>query len=89
MKAILLQAPEGQLDPALKPLIAEWSEPETALQVLRVLDMAVLGGAASGFAMQVLNLLLEKAIAREGTTYQAVTSLASWRAPAQNTKEQP
>jgi hypothetical protein len=79
LKELLLQAPDGQLDSSLHPLIQAWDEEPTSLQVLEVLDQAVYAGLVSDFVLSVLNYMLEIAIAREKTTYEAVVQQATWR----------
>lgn len=82
MKAILLQAPDSQLDPAVLAVIRKWSEPETAANVLEALDCAVYGGEASDFALNILETLLQLAIKKQNTTYEEVVKSATWRAAA-------
>lgn len=80
LKSILLEAPIDQLDPAVLNVIRKWDEPETAAQVLEALDCATDCGGASTFGMYVLEILLNNAIAKEETTYDAVVKEATWRA---------
>ena len=49
------------------------------LEILEVLDYVIHGSLASGFVVTLLQVLLDQAIEREGTTYEAVVALASWR----------
>lgn len=79
LKSILLEAPIDQLDPAVLNVIRKWDEPETAAQVLEALDCATDCGGASTFGMYVLEILLNNAIAKEETTYDAVVKEATWR----------
>ena len=79
LKEALLSAPDSQMDASLFPLIEKWDEFPTAIQVLEVLDRAVFGALVSGFALEVLEILLKEAITREGTTYEKVVALAHWR----------
>ncbi len=78
-KALLLDAPDSQLDKSLKPLIQKWSEPPSALSILEVLDKAVHGGLASKFAMEVCEILLKDALMRENITLDNLVKQASWR----------
>jgi hypothetical protein len=84
MKAILLEAPETQIDPEVLKIVKRWAEPETAANVLEALDCAAYMGGASGFAMGVFDILLKSAIDNEETTYEAVVAVAdaSWRKAA-------
>lgn len=75
----LLAAPESQLDPSMKPLIEKWADDPTPIQVLEVLDHCVHGALASGFVIQVLEILLRDALKREGITYEMVVEKATWR----------
>jgi hypothetical protein len=79
MKDLLLTAPDSQLDDSAKPFIRDWSEPPTALQILRVLDHCTYTGGASGFVMTALDILLQEALVREGTTLKAIAPQATWR----------
>ena len=79
IKALLLEAPDNQIDPAVLNVIRTWSEPQTALNVLEALDTAVYCGGASEFAMQALNALLAIAIKTENTTFESVVQRATWR----------
>ena len=79
MRDKLLTAPEGQIDPAVLKIIERWDSPGTAANVLETLDCAVYCGGASEFVMQVLHILLERAIISEKTTYDAVVKNATWR----------
>jgi hypothetical protein len=75
----LLQAPATQLDDVVKPKIEKWDDPPTALQVLEVLDIVVYDALASSFVVKVLEVVLDMAIKRENTTYEAVVAQATWR----------
>jgi len=77
----LLDAPEGQLDPSLKLKIRAWSNPPQAIEILEVLDLCVHGSLGSGFTVTLLDMMLQDAIRVEGTTYEAVGALATWRGP--------
>lgn len=79
LKELLLQAPDGQLDKGIKPLIEKWSEPPKALEVLEVLDQCVHGGLASPFTMMVIENIMNEAIKTENTKYEEVVKQATWR----------
>ncbi len=79
IKQLLLEAPDSQLDVSIKPLIEKWSEPPTALEVLEVIDQVVYSGLGSDFVVNVLDILLRKAIAGESTTMELVIEQAHWR----------
>jgi hypothetical protein len=75
----LLEAPDSQLDDAAKKYIREWGDPPTALQILEVLDWCVWAAWASGFTMQVLNIMFEKALKDEKTSREEIEKKAVWR----------
>lgn len=75
----LAKAPESQLDPAMRKLIEKWDSPPTALQILEVLDWSIHGSLASGFLINVFQVLYEGALEEEGKTHEEIESLATWR----------
>lgn len=79
LKDMLLQAPATQLDHSMFPLIEKWSDPETALQVLEVLDQCIYAALASGFTVTFLQSLYDVALTRENTTHEDIVKLATWR----------
>lgn len=79
IKQMFLEAPDNHIDSNLRPMIEEWSDPPTSLQMLKVLDAMVYGGSASGFVISVLDDLMRKAIVQEGTTFSNIVSQAHWR----------
>lgn len=79
MKEMLLQAPDGHLDPSMFPYIEQWSDEPTALQILEVLDKCVFAALASGFVIQVLETMLDTAMRAENTTHEELVKKASWR----------
>lgn len=80
MKDLLLKAPDSQLDDSAKVFIRDWSEPPSALQVLRVLDHCVYTAGASDFMMQAMNIIFEQALARENKKLADLLPEATWRA---------
>jgi hypothetical protein len=79
MKKHLLKAPEHHISDAIKSTIAEWDEIPTALQILKSLDYSVHTAGASTFVIKTLEVLLDRAINEEKTTYETVVSYATWR----------
>lgn len=80
MKGLLLQAPDGQIDESLIPLIEKWSDDEPkAIEVLETLDHAVRYSSGSSFVVMVLEEVLKRTIANECTTYEEVVKNATWR----------
>lgn len=79
IKAMLLAAPDTQLDAQMFPLIEKWSDPATALQILEVLDQCIFASLASGFTVRLLQMLYDAACANEKTTHEEVVKLATWR----------
>jgi hypothetical protein len=75
----LLEAPDSQLDAAMKPLIQKWSDPPTPHQILEVLDHCIHGSLASGFVVTLLQISYDEACKREGLTHEDVTNNAVWR----------
>ena len=75
----LKQAPEGQLDPSMKPLVEKWSDPPKAVEVLEVLDKCVHGSLASSFIMQLLQVVYDDALHTEGRKHFDVVKEATWR----------
>lgn len=76
---LLKTAPDSQLDNGLKPLLAAWANPPTALQVLELLDQCVYCGGASGTVMTLLEAMFDDRIKAEGVTYDSVAEHAVWR----------
>lgn len=79
LKELLLDAPETQLDKAALDDIRTWNEPPKALEILKTLDMCVHSALASGFAIQVLELMLDVQMKEEGTTHEELGKEAFWR----------
>jgi hypothetical protein len=80
LKLLLLEAPESQMDSAIKPLIAKWDEPSaTPLQVLEVLDQVIYSSLGSDFVVAVLQSIYAGRLEQEGITHEEVVKLATWR----------
>lgn len=79
IKSLMLDAPEGMLDPNLKPLIEKWDDEPKAIQLLEVLDACIWGGAASGFVVKTLQALYDEAREKEGVSHEQVCEHAPWR----------
>lgn len=82
MKALvdlLLAASDGQIDASMKPLVEQWSDPPTALQVLEVLDHCIHGALASGFVVATLQVVYDVRCREEGVTHENVAEKATWR----------
>lgn len=76
----LLEAPDTQLDAAMKPLIKKWQVPQpTPIQILEVLDHCINGSLASDFVVTLLQALYANACKKAGTTHDEVAKLATWR----------
>lgn len=81
IKEIILTAPDGQIDPVVRTMIAEkWDDKPTAIQILEIIDNCVYCGASSDFVVSLLNICLEQTIEHEGTTMEELVKLATWRA---------
>lgn len=79
LKKIILEAPDTQLDAAVKATVQEWSDEPTAIQILKSIDFAVYGGGASGFCMTLFESLLSVALETEGIDYETAVAGAVWR----------
>jgi hypothetical protein len=67
------------LDDRVKPFIAAWTEPPTALAILFVIDMCVNGSLCSSFELKLFHLLYEEALVREKATHSDIATKALWR----------
>lgn len=79
MKTLLLLAPDSQLDAQMKPLIEQWSDPPTSLQILEVVDHCIHASLASGFVVSALQALYEAALKNEGIKHEDNVPKATWR----------
>lgn len=79
LKQLMLEAPEGQLDPSVLPLIEKWDDEPKAIQILEVLDECIHYGLASGFVVSSLQTMLEFALKNEGITLDHIVAHAVWR----------
>ncbi len=76
---LLLNLSDQALDPKAKELIRAWQPTPLALEILRTLDLCVHGSLCDGFTIKVLEILLNEACDKEGTTYEEVVGKATWR----------
>lgn len=79
LKQLLLEAPEGHIDPSAMDTIEVWDDEPLAIQILKTLDMCVHSGLSSGFVIGVLETLLDVAMKNEQITYEELTKQAIWR----------
>ena len=79
IKELLLEAPDGQLDSCLFPIIKEWDDEPKAIQILEVLDKVIYASLGSGFVVTLLQILYGEALRKEGKTSKEVEALAVWR----------
>lgn len=79
LKSTILVSPESHLDSSVKPLIENWDEEPTSLQVLEVLDKCVYGGLASGMMIQLFNSIYDSALVKEGKVHNDNVPIAAWR----------
>lgn len=79
LKQLLLQAPEGQLDKSMLPLIEKWDSPPQPIQVLEVVDHCIYSALASGFTVSALQIILDMALQHAGQTLEQIEPLATWR----------
>jgi predicted RNase H-related nuclease YkuK (DUF458 family) len=80
MKQAMLEAPDTSIDPYIKDMIERiWDEEPNSIQILEVLDHCIHTATASGFAVHVMEIMLDVSIKRENTTYDELVSKATWR----------
>ena len=79
LRTLLMEAPEGQLDESMKPLIAKWDETPTSIQILEVLDKSIYYATASDFVVRTFQIMLDMALESEKKTLEDITPLATWR----------
>ena len=79
-KSLMMEAPDSHLSPNIRGMIeAEWSEPPTAIQILKALDFSVYGGEASDFAVGCMEQMLEFQMRVEQLTEEEILKQAVWR----------
>jgi hypothetical protein len=76
----LLSMSDSQVDQLLRPHMQSWSDNPTALQLLKVLDMAIHGSLASGFVIGALQVMYDMACKAENLTHEEIAKSAHWRA---------
>jgi hypothetical protein len=81
IRDLLTRLSDRQIDASMIPLLERWDEPPSAIQVLEVLDRCIHESLASGLVVAVLQAAYDQALAREGTTHEAVVKGATWRTP--------
>lgn len=80
LKERMLSAPDSQISDGIKRIIREkWDDEPSAIQILEAVDHCVFWGASSDFVVRALNMYLEMAIKREGTTFKKIIEDATWR----------
>lgn len=80
IKDAWLAAPGDSMNESIKNIIREkWDDEPTAIQILEALDHCIYWGAASGFVVSGLNIMLEHAMKREGLTLDVLVEEAVWR----------
>lgn len=79
LKQLMLEAPDGQLDKSMLPLIENWDDEPKAIQILEVLDKCIHYGLASGFVVSSLQIMLEFAMKDQDVTLEQLEPLAVWR----------
>lgn len=72
---LILEAPEGQLDPSLIPYIEAWNSEPSAFDILTLLDKMVYGCLASEFTILLFEELLRQAVTEEDTTIDEIFKL--------------
>ena len=80
IRDLFLDAPSSQLSPLLKPLIRQWGDEPTSLQILEVLDHCVNGGSGSQFVVATLQAMYDNALKAEGIEHNDNVPKATWRA---------
>lgn len=78
-KGLMLEAPDTSLDPGIKDIIRAWNDDFKAIDVLKAVDFCIHWGAASGFALSVLQQYYNLLLTDEGVTHSDMERLATWR----------
>ncbi len=76
---VLGEMPDTILADSMKPLLAKWANPPTALQVLEVLDHCIFGALATTLVITVLQTEYDNRLHAEGTTHEEILKFATWR----------
>lgn len=79
LKALLLEAPDTQLDKNMQPLVMQWNNPPSAIQILEVLDHCVHGALASGIVITLLQQQLKTQLVAENISREELNKQAHWR----------
>ncbi len=79
LKEMLLHQSEASFDSVLKPIVAEWPDEPTPLQILEVLDKCIHGGLASGIVISILQNVYDVECRKRNITHEAVAANATWR----------
>lgn len=79
LRQLMLEAPEGQLDRSVLPLIEKWDDPPKAIQILEVLDECIHYSLASEFVVSTLQTMLDVTLIHEGITLDHIVAQAVWR----------
>jgi hypothetical protein len=79
LKNIILESPDGHIDPVALQTIKEWDDEPTAIQILKTLDMCVHGGLSSGFVIGLLEQLLNQSMKKENVKVEDLIKKATWR----------
>ena len=78
-KYLFSNAPNDQIDETLKDRIKEWNEIPKAIEILQMLDYAVMYSLASEFAISVLEMALKVSLENENLTINDLLPQAWWR----------
>ncbi len=76
---LLRSASDEMLDASMQPLIAKWSDPPRAIEILEVLDQCIHGSLAPGLVVTLLQSEYDRALRSEGATHESLLPLATWR----------
>ena len=79
LRALLLEAPDTQLDKNMQPLILKWNNPPSAIQILEVLDHCVHSALASSVVIILLQEQLRNQLVTENISREELNKQAHWR----------
>ncbi len=78
-KMLFLTAPNEQIDDTLKDRVRDWGTVPQAIELLQVLDYAIMYSLASEFSVSILQIAFKVALENEQKTIQDLLPQAWWR----------
>ena len=77
--AALLKMSDDALEPSMKAIIREWSDPPKSIEILEVLDKCIFSSLCTDFVIHALQIMYDQALLAEGKTHLDNEPLATWR----------